>query len=490
MRQYYTLKFFRLKFFGRAFVALSVLGAGFSSVPAQAFCGFYVSKADSSLFNKASKVILSHAENRTVITMANDYRGDLREFAIVVPVPEVLQENQINVAESRLVDHVDAYTAPRLVEYYDADPCQPAYRDMMAMTAMEKSSGAVAADSQRAARTLGVTIEAEYTVGEYDIAILSAKDSSGLLTFLNREGYKLPRGADRILGSYIKQNMKFFLARVNLQEQWGTGYTYLRPLQIAFESPKFMLPIRLGTLNADGPQDLLLFTLTRHGRVEAANYRTVKIPTDVNLPTFVKNSEEFGAFYKAMFDQAVEKENMKAVFLEYAWDMGWCDPCAADPIPNEDLLTLGAWWLNMPVTSNWQNRGIMPPQQAPNVYITRMHVRYDAERFPEDIVLKETGDRDNFQGRYVLQHPWTGSVNCREGQEYLRSLPPRFEQEAQTLASLTGWNINDIRRKMKYDGQAPDPGPWPRPEPEPIPVPGPGPGPGPRPWYDDMWGKD
>ncbi len=481
MRQFNTLKFF-----GRAFMALSVLGAGFSSGPAQAFCGFYVSKADSSLFNKASKVVLSHAENRTVITMANDYQGDLNEFAIVVPVPEVLRENQINVADSRLVDHVDAYTAPRLVEYYDSDPCQPVMREMMAMSAMDKAGGASASEAKQSARTLGVTIEAEYTVGEYDIVILSAKESSGLLTYLNQEGYKLPRGADRILGSYIKQNLKFFLAKVNLEEQKGTGYTYLRPLQIAFESPKFMLPIRLGTLNADGPQDLLLFTLTRHGRVEAANYRTVKIPTDMNLPTFIRNGQEFGEFYKAMFDQAVQKENMKAVFLEYAWDMGWCDPCAADPIPNDDLLTLGAWWLNMPVTSNWQNRGIMPPQQAPNVYITRMHVRYDAERFPEDIVLKETGDRENFQGRYVLQHPWTGSVNCAAGQEYLRSLPPRFEQEAKTLASLTGWDINDIRRKMKYNGQRPEPGPMPRPEPEPIPVPGPGP----KPWYDDMWGKD
>ncbi|MCB1592879.1 MAG: DUF2330 domain-containing protein, partial [Alphaproteobacteria bacterium] len=109
-----------LKKLGKAAGCLSVLGAGLvlAATPAQAFCGFYVSKADSSLFNKASKVILARAQNRTVITMANDYQGDLREFAIVVPVPEVLRENQIHVAESRIVDHVDAYTAPRLVEYF------------------------------------------------------------------------------------------------------------------------------------------------------------------------------------------------------------------------------------------------------------------------------------------------------------------------------------------------------------------------------------
>ncbi|MCB9975634.1 MAG: DUF2330 domain-containing protein [Rhodospirillales bacterium] len=472
-----------LKKLGKAAGCLSVLGAGLvlAATPAQAFCGFYVSKADSSLFNKASKVILARAQNRTVITMANDYQGDLREFAIVVPVPEVLRENQIHVAESRIVDHVDAYTAPRLVEYFDSDPCAPVMREMMAMSAMEDKAAQVGANMKKSAGSLGVTIEAQYTVGEYDIVLLSAKESGGLLTYLNQEGYKLPGGAERILGSYIKQDMKFFLAKVNLEQQKGTGYTYLRPLQIAFESPKFMLPIRLGTLNADGPQDLLLFTLSRDGRVETANYRTVKIPTGMNIPTYIKNGSEFGEFYKAMFETAVKKENMKAVFLEYAWDMGWCDPCAADPIPNADLLTLGAWWINQPVTSNWQNKGIVMPQQAPNVYVTRIHVRYDAEHFPEDLVLKETGDRENFQGRYVLQHPFSGPVNCQAGQEYLRSLPARYEQEAKTLAMLTGWDVNSIRRKMKDYGQNPGPGPGP----EPVPLPGPGP----KPWWDDMWGN-
>jgi hypothetical protein len=34
-----------------------------------------------------------------------------------------------------------------------------------------------------------------------------------------------------------------------------------------------------------------------------------------------------------------------------------------------------------------------------------MHLRYDANSFPEDLVLLETGDRANFQGRYVLRYP-------------------------------------------------------------------------------------
>lgn len=430
---------------------------------AQAFCGFFVAKADTDLFNEASKVVIARAENRTVMTMANDFQGDLKEFAIVIPVSEVPQESQINVAENRIIDHLDAYTSPRLVKYNDPDPCMP--YGLMEDSVMMRGATASALGSfeEKSAAALGVTIEAEYTVGEYDIVILSAKQSDGLLTYMNQEGYKLPDGAEKVLGSYIKQDMKFFLAKVNLEEQAKSGYTFLRPLQVAFESEKFMLPIRLGTLNANGPQDLILFTLTQKGRVEAANYRTTKIPSDTNIPVFVGNN--FGEFYKAMFSTAVEKENMKTVMLEYAWDMGWCDPCAADPVSNDDLQTLGVWWLNQSKPVQGRGRGFMPQPAPANTFVTRLHMRYTAESFPEDLMLMETADRQNFQGRYVMQIPFEGDMDCEAGTQYLQSLPPRFETEAQNLSNLTGWKVADIKKRMedngqKFDAKIPTPKPW------------------------------
>ena len=131
-----------------------------------------------------------------------------------------------------------------------------------------------------AMQTRGVTIEARYTVGEDDIVILSAKQSGGLALWLAENGYRVPAGAARVLGSYIRQGMKFFVAKVNLKEQAKTGVAYLRPLQFAFESEKFMLPVRLGMLNAKGPQDLVVYVLTPKGRVETTNYRTVKLPAN------------------------------------------------------------------------------------------------------------------------------------------------------------------------------------------------------------------
>ncbi len=406
---------------------------------AMAFCGFYVASAGTSLFNQASKVVLARSGDRTVITMANDFQGDVDEFAVVIPVPTFIEREQIHVTENAIVDHLDAYTAPRLVEYFDRDPCEPIPVPMTSAPDLVGAAGEVARGAGAAA--LGVTVEASYTVGEYDIQILSATESGGLATWLTQNGYRIPDGAGPVLESYLRQGVRFFVAKVNLQEQARLGYSYLRPLQVAYETDRFMLPIRLGTVNANGPQELFLFTLTENGRVETTNYRTVRLPTGQSIPLFVE--DDFADFYTAMFDRQVAQTGMRAVFLEYAWDMAWCDPCAADPLSPSQLRELGAFWVRDDGT------------QARNAFVTRLHVRYDAATFPEDLMLQETGDRENFQGRYVLNHPWTGSADCPAAEDYRAALPQRFEAEAQALASLTGWDIADIRDRMTEGGQSP-----------------------------------
>ena len=392
------------------------------------FCGFYVARGDAKLFNKASQVVLVRDGDRTVMTMANDFKGDPKEFAVVIPVPVVLERGQIRVADKKIIDHLDAYSAPRLVEYHDSDPCM---RMMELRAVTDAVMNRSAPSSRSVAKALGVTVEARYTVGEYDILILSAKESGGLTTWLKTNGYRIPDGAEDVLGSYIRQNLKFFVAKVNLSEQSRLGFNYLRPLQIAYESPKFMLPIRLGTVNASGTQELFVYALTRRGRVETTNYRTVRLPSDMEIPVYVRT--RFAEFYRAMFSEQVRREKMNTVFLEYAWDMGSCDPCAAEPLSNDELRRLGVFWA--------EKNGSAP------VFITRLHVRYDREHFPDDLVFQETGDRSNFQARYVMHHPFEGQTDC-DAEGYARMVSGRQGREAVNLARLTGWKVDDIRRKM------------------------------------------
>jgi len=161
----------------------------------------------------------------------------------------------------------------------------------------------------------------------------------------------------------------------------------------------------------------------------------------MDVPEFVQG--EFAEFYRDMFAKQVKAENERAVFLEYAWDMAWCDPCAADPLSPQELRKLGVFWVGGRSDSR------LAPMPAQDVFVTRLHVRYDSEHFPEDLVFQETGDRQNYQGRYVIRRPWKGEASC-DISEYQATVRERQEREAQQLANLTGWDIEDIRKKIPF----------------------------------------
>jgi hypothetical protein len=130
------------------------------------------------------------------------------------------------------------------------------------------------------------------------------------------------------------------------------------------------------------------------------------------------------------------------VFTEYFWDMGWCDPCAADPLSAQELKNLGVDWVSGDT------------RQGAKVMLTRLHVRYTPETFPEDLAFQETSDRQNYQTRYVLRHAAKVAPDtCPAARDYLLKVATRKEREAQTLASLTGWEVRQIRAKS---GLAPD----------------------------------
>lgn len=424
--------------------ALIVLAAMLSH-EAAAFCGFYVSKADGTLKNKTSQVILVRDGNRNVITMYNDFKGNFKDFAMVVPVPVVLQKKDIKVVNQDIFNTLNDYSKPRLVEYYDENPCMDYERKSMMMDSNKQMSEVVvSAMGMAKSKKESVKIEAQYIVGEYDILILSAKESAGLKTWLDENGYKIPDGAEEVLEPYIKSNLKFFVVKVNEAEKKKLPGNFLRPIQISFTSPKFMLPIRLGMANADGDQDMIVYAFTKKGRIETTNYRTLSLPTGKNIPLFVKNN--FGNFYSNLFEHQWQKEGKAIAMLEYAWDVSpknfvKCDPCVATAPSVQDLVQSGVWWLNR----DWTDYSDVEEEEeySDNVYFTRLHVRYNRKSFPQDLMFQVTPNKDSYQARYVVTHPATGGFNCDAGKKYLKELKQRRADELEMLSYLTGKGYSD-----------------------------------------------
>ena len=411
------------------------------SMHANAFCGFYVAQAGASLFNNKSQVIMVRDGRLTTLTMSNDFKGSAENFAMVVPVPEVLRERDIKVLDLGIFDKLDAYSAPRLAEYYDPNPCNRYYYNQGVSSMLKESVAfAVEEDSESGVREKKVKIEASYSIGEYDILILSSTESKGLKTWLIQNGYSIPENAEEVLEPYIKNELKFFVVKVNLARKAASGFSNLRPIQITYESDRFMLPIRLGMANASGDQDLIVYAFTKTGRIECANYRTVKIPSNRDIPTFVKN--DFGDFYTHLFNKTYAQEGKNAVFLEYAWNVSpnfggmKCDPCVGPPPIVGDLQTAGVHWIN--------------ENNISEVFFTRLHVRYSRSKFPQDLLFTVTPNKEHFQGRYVIHNPATGDLSCKEAQAYKDELKVRNLRELHEYIALTGKDIE------KFKWYAPD----------------------------------
>jgi MYXO-CTERM domain-containing protein len=403
-----------------------------------AFCGFYVAGSGEQLTNDATQVVLMREGTRTVLSIQNDYKGPAEAFAMVVPVPVVLHEGDVKTLPKEVFAHVEQIGAPRLVEYWEQDPCRPETGYTGYGSGAEVVTAAPAAAEGRA--DLGVKIEAKFAVGEYQIVILSAKDSTGLATWLRGEHYNIPPGAEPLLRPYVEGGMKFFVAKVDpAKVTFENGHAALSPLRFHYDSDTFDLPIRLGLANSDGTQDLIVNILAPNQRYQVANYPNVMIPTNLDVRGAVK--DHFGAFYAALFDRTLER-HPGAVITEYAWQASSCDPCPGPVLDPSELMTLGA--------------DVLPTPKTDDFVLTRMHARYGKE-LKDDLVFAKAppiaGGREflqsggqleqgvqassinMFQGRYAIRHPWSGPIRCEHPHRGVWGGPPDELAQAQPPAT-------------------------------------------------------
>lgn len=459
-------------------VALSALAL---APTADAFCGFYVAGADDKLVNNATMVVLMRDGTRTILSMQNNYQGPPGDFAMVVPVPVVLQKENVKTLPTNVFDKIDKLASPRLVEYWEQDPCAPlpSEPDMVARMPM---SAPMAQRMESAGGHHGVTVEAQFTVGEYEIVILSARDSAGLDTWLRQEKYKIPAGSEPLLRPYVQGGSKFFVAKVDSKKvKFENGQAMLSPLRFHYDSETFALPVRLGLVNSAGMQDLIVHILARGQRFETANYPNVAIPTNLDVKDEVRKN--FPAFYAALFDRTLQRQP-KAVVTEYSWDAGSCDPCPGPTLDGNDLMTFGLDALNTNQVAGGPPSAPMPgpPGGMPRpmgrmpwggggggFVVTRLHLRYGTDGLGEDLVFRqappivggrefltdgkklETGavqsGMNNFQARYAIRHAWTGAVKCKDPRRGIWGGPPagvanNGTEAAQKLAFVKRGGLN------------------------------------------------
>ncbi len=420
---------------------------------ADAFCGFYVGEAGAKggLFSDATQVVLMRHGTTTVLSMQNAYRGPPEGFALVVPVPVVVKEGDVQTLSRDLFDKVDLLGSPRLVEYWERDPCyeppppEPEPQDDQRAQPSTDSGGSSGGGSY-VPPPPAVVVEARFAVGEYEIVVLSATESTALETWLRTHDYAIPKKAEKLLRPYIESGSKFFVARVDPEKvRFADGLAMLSPLRVVHDSPEFTLPIRLGMANSSGSQDLIVNIISPGVvRYEVANRPNVTIPTNLTVTDAAR--DHFGEFYAALFEHTL-KRVPGAVVTEYAWDTGSCDPCPGPTIDPAELATLGYDALARQYGYLW------------GFSLTRLHLRYGGDT-SDDLVFRavqpiaggdgvpdaaghlgDSGARadgtNRFQARYAILHRWPEPVTCPSPQRGLWDGPPAGARMAAPMRSRT-----------------------------------------------------
>ena len=379
-----------------AFLLLSLL-----SPDASAFCGYYAGSAGASIYNEKSVVAIARTGEHTTLTLANDFSGDVADFALIIPVPQVLTAEDVREVDPTALLALDAYSAPRLVSYgcdiyygenLNRSMYTPPFMPLMGLAcsaegAADMKDGGAYANADSAvmggeAMESSVTVAAQFLTGVYEATILDADESTGLLTWLTDHGYGVSDAASALLQEYIGVGSYFLVVKVATGGE-GSGVLWLPPLQIAYDSSVMSLPIRLGALSSAGEQDVIMYTLTGtdKGQVGIANYPQATLADEC-----MTNEPDFGLFYDSQFSAAVRKAGDASWVREYSWVAGNCDPCTTAPLDDATVQALGR-------------------ENVAGTVVSRFHMRYTPDAIHQDLVFYDQGFQENDQARFIQYAP-------------------------------------------------------------------------------------
>ncbi len=196
------------------------------------------------------------------------------------------------------------------MEYWEQDPATSptTTRTRLSSTRAQGPPPRAAAG----AKDLGVQVEAQFSVGEYDIVILSAKDASGLDVAPPGRSTPFPR-APAFFRPYVQNGSKFFVAKIDASKvMFQNGVAQLSPLRFHYDSRASRFRCGSGSLErqgAAGPHRARAGP--RPALYEVTNYPNVAVPTNFDVNDNVRGN--FGSFYAALFDETLKRHPKSVV---------------------------------------------------------------------------------------------------------------------------------------------------------------------------------
>lgn len=404
---------------------------------AEALPGFYVGKKDSVGSAHATHVAVMLKGDTTIVSVMPDYEGSLEPFAIVMPVPADVTVEKVKTLKREFVDRLEMLTAPRFMEFWEMDPCDPGpleqewERSKLASAETAFLGGGQVGGEKKVPKEMLLSVTPEHKEGEYTISVLGKDQAGDLGGYLKGKGYVLSEKAAAAVKPYVDSGMNLIVAEVDTKrvELVGGERASLSPIRFATKTAFTKIPAKLGLINLDKKQELFVYVLSPDQRYEAKNYGNIFPPTNISVDFVVK--ERVGEFYAAIHDMIQAKEP-KSFLVEYAWPAEGCgQPCQNEALLPHELLSLGGDVLEEGVPEEERNPAppelteaekkaqdeelkALKPAERPKAkkqleadrkelarrkallsrqkyMLTRLHHRYDASNLPDDPEIGPAG---------------------------------------------------------------------------------------------------
>jgi hypothetical protein len=336
----------------RALGALVLVSAPFVySQAAFAFPGFYAYRGQKPV-NRTTHVVMMKKGTTTVVTVMPDYEGDLKPFAVVLPVPDDVKPDEARTLRRDFVDRVDQLSAPRFHEFWEMDPCEEGKqiqeweRDLSVHGGgflgmdMGGGGGDTTTVTFKPGKEMALNVDTDFKTGDETFSLASASDAADLAGWLKKKGYSSPDGLNAAVANYAKAGMSFLVAEVDPKkiELVGGDRAIVSPIRYSTNKPVDVYST-LGLLNLGDKQELFVYVLSPDHRFEVKNYPNAFPPTNVEVD--IKAKERLAELYAGVHDVMLSKQS-NAFLDEYAWPTKGCgQPCPSEPLLISELLTLG-----------------------------------------------------------------------------------------------------------------------------------------------------
>lgn len=333
---------------------------------AHAFCGTYVGAVGTALDNASTVVVLAQDGGRTTLTLVPDVAGDATEFGVVIPVPAGISAEAITDVDADAVELLDRYSVPRGVAYTCDDLYGASASGGSGCAFPLEGGGGTPITEVRQEVDDEVAVHSSFTRGAYDLSLVSGDSGDELGAWLDGQGYAVPEDGAAILEEYRAAGTWFLTARVSLDGP-PTERTGLRPLRIEYDGESWMLPLRIGTISAAGPQEVVILALADQ-EVGISNYPELAVETEC-----MWRGAALDDTYEAQLDTAVAAAGGAGWLREYSWPLATkCDPCTTEQtIDSAVLSSLG--------------------YDGASAHLTRLRMRYDPTTITQDLTLYPTG---------------------------------------------------------------------------------------------------